>query len=76
MSYITYVCKCVLDKGKRSNDFDFDGERYISIRDFEICIFYCQVEVPELSDYFFGITDGLLTVYDGDRFFVLAVNVY
>ena len=23
MSCVAYVCKCVLDNGKRSNDFDF-----------------------------------------------------
>ena len=69
MFCIAYVCKCVLDMGKRSNDFDFDRERYISIRDFEICAFYCKAEVPELSNYYFGAMDGLVTAYDGDRFF-------
>ena len=40
-----------------------------------MCIFYCQFEVPDLSDYFFGMVDGLLSmVVIG--FFVLAVNAY
>ena len=37
MSCIACACKCVLLKGKRYNNVDFDREHYIAIHDFENC---------------------------------------
>ena len=54
MSCIVYVCKCLLLKGKRYDDADFERERYVAIDNFEACVFYCQNEVPEISENFFG----------------------
>ena len=69
MSRIAYVCKCVLIKGRRYTDVDFDRECYIKIQDFESCIFYCGQELPKISDNFFGVINGLITVFDGERYF-------
>lgn len=69
MSSITYGCKCVLDKGKRYHDVDFEKEHYITIREFNNCAYYCQREVPELHDEFFVVVEGLITVYDGQNYF-------
>ena len=55
----------MLLKGKRYDDVYFDRERYVTIDDFETCVFYCQNEVPEISKNFFGVVDGLVTAYDG-----------
>lgn len=30
---------------------------------------YCQNEVPEISDNFFGVVDGLITAFDGEHYF-------
>ena len=65
MCCISYVCKCVLLKGQRYDDVYFDRERYVTIDDFEACVFYCQNEVPEISKNFFGVVGGLVTAYDG-----------
>ena len=54
MSCIAYVCKCVILKGKRYNDVDFDRECYLAINDFEACVFYCQNEAVEISENIFG----------------------
>ena len=42
---------------------------YIAINNFENCAFYCQREVPEISDEFFGVVDGLLTIFDEESYF-------
>ena len=47
MSCIANVCKCVLLKGKRYDDVDFNREHYVAIYDFEACVYHCQNEVPE-----------------------------
>ena len=41
MSCMAYVCSCVLLKGSRYSDIDFERERYTAINDFENCTFYC-----------------------------------
>ena len=68
MSSTAYGCKCVLLKGKRCDDVDFDRECYVAIGDFEAWVFYCQNEVPEISENFFGVVDGLVTAYDGEHY--------
>ena len=73
MSCIAYVCKCVLLKGKRYDDVDFDRERYVAIYDFEACVFYFQNEGPEISENFIGV-DGLVTAYDGEHYFCSCSN--
>ena len=74
MSCIAYVCKCVLLKGKRYDDVDFDRERYAAIDDFEACVFYCQNEVSEIPEKFFGVVDCLVTAYDGEYYFCSCSN--
>ena len=74
MSCIAYVCKCVLLKGKRYDDVDFDRECYVTIDDFEACVFYCQNEVPEISENFVGVVDGPITAYDGEHYFCSCSN--
>ena len=70
MSCIAYVCSCVLLKGSRYCDIDFERKRYTAINDFENCAFYCQQEVDELYyDEFFGVINGLVTVFDGEHYF-------
>ena len=70
MSCISYVRSCVILKGLRYSDIDFERERYTAINYFENCAFYCQQEVDELySDAFLGVIDGLVTVFDGECYF-------
>ena len=69
MSCIAYDCKCVLLKGKRYKYVYFDRERCIAVKDFENCAYYCQREVPKVSDIFFGVVNGLITAYDGEHYF-------
>ena len=74
MSCIAYVCKCVLLKEKGYDNVHFDRERYAAIDDFEACVFCCQNEVPEISEIFFGVVDGLVTVYCGEHYFCSCSN--
>ena len=74
MSCIAYACKCLLLKGKCYNDIDFDRECYVAVDDFEACVFYCQNEVPEISEIFFGVVDRLVTAYDGEHYFYSCSN--
>ena len=75
MSCIAYVCKCVLIQSPLHKELDFEGDDYTAINDFENCTFWYDREVPDLSDEFFGVVDGLVTVFDGHIFFVFAANV-
>ena len=68
------VCESVLLKGKRYDDVDFDRERYVAIDDFEARAFYCTNELPEISEHFFGVVDGLVTAYDGGHYFCSCSN--
>ena len=69
MSCIAYVCSRVLLKGSRYSDIDFDRKAYIAISNFENCTFYCQREVLEISDEFFDVVDGLVTIFDRESNF-------
>ena len=75
MSRIAYVCKCVLIKGRRYTDVDFDRECYIKIQDFESCIFYCGQELPKISDNFLVLLTALSQCLMENVIFVLAVYV-
>ena len=74
MSCIAYVSKFVLPKGKRYADVDFDRGRDVAIDDFQPCVFYCQNEVPEISENFFGVVEGLVTAYEGEHYFCSCSN--
>ena len=68
MFCIDYVCKRVLIKVKRCSNVYFDREQYIQY------IYYYQRRVPEVSDIFFGLIDGLITAYDGEHYFCCCSN--
>ena len=74
MSCIACICKCVLLKWKRYDNVDFTREHYVTIDDFEDCVFYCQNKVPEVSESFSGVVDGLVTAYDGEHYFCSCSN--
>ena len=61
-------------KGKSYDDVDFDRERYVAIDDFEACVFYCQNEVSQISENFFGVVNGLVTAFDGEHYFCSCIN--
>ena len=74
MSCIAYVCKCVLLKEKGYDNVQFDRERYVTIDDFEACVFCCQNEVPEISEIFFDVVGGLVTVHRAEHYFCSCSN--
>ena len=64
----------VLLKGKHCDDVDFDRERYVGIDDFQACVFHCQNEVPEISENFYDVMDGLVTAYVAEHYFCSCSN--
>ena len=65
MSSIAYVCKCVIIQSPRHKEFNFEGDDYTATNDFENCVLWGDREVPDLSNEFFGVVDGLVIVFDG-----------
>ena len=64
----------MLLKKKRSDEVDFETDRYAAIDDFQACVFYCQNEVSEVLEKIFGVVDCLVTAYDGEHCFCSCSN--
>ena len=60
---------------KCCNNAYFNKKLYIVVKDFENCAYYCEREVHEVSDNFFGVVDGLINAFDGKYYFYWCSSV-
>ena len=72
MSCIANVCKCFFEKSLVHLDTDFKNEYFINVRSLDHVLSQFKRTIPRYRDFFATTYHDVITMYDGDSYFLVC----
>ena len=72
MLCIAYVCKFLFEKSMVSSASDFENEYFINVRNVDRVLSQFKRMIPEYRDFFATTYHDIITMYDGDSYFLVC----
>ena len=72
MSCIAYFCKCLFEKSLVNSASDFENEYFTNVRNVDRALSQFKRMIPEYRDFFATTYHDIITVYDGDSYFLVC----